>query len=136
MVRACAELMVPRTLAIDEAITSDPPAQLVILGAGLDGRAWRLPGLSPTVVFEVDHPASQTDKRQRVGDRAPLARQLHFVAVDFTRDRLGDRLVAAGFGRELPTTWVWEGVVPYLTRREVSATVAAIDSASRPRAIG
>ena len=42
MVPASAEVMVPRTIAIDEAVRARLAPQLVILGAGLDGRAWRM----------------------------------------------------------------------------------------------
>ncbi len=52
-----------RTVVLDKAISSALPyEQLVILGAGLDGRAWRLPGLENTDIFEVDHPATQSLK--------------------------------------------------------------------------
>src|SRR5690349_13811189 len=57
-VRASAELMVPRTVVIDDAVRERPTPQTVILGAGLDGRAWRLPELAGVPVFEVDQPAS------------------------------------------------------------------------------
>jgi len=129
-VRATAELMVPRTVAIDDAVRARPGPQLVILGAGLDGRAWRMPELGGTAVFEVDQPASQHDKRDRAADLpgAPPA----FVAVDFGRDRLGDALAAAGHRADRATTWVWEGVVPYLTEAEVAATVAAVAACSAP----
>ncbi len=75
--------MVPRTVAIDEALReavggADGEAvgdrgvrraeQLVVLGAGLDGRPWRMPELAAVAVFEVDHPASQRDKLDRLGD--------------------------------------------------------------------
>ncbi|GAA4590757.1 methyltransferase (TIGR00027 family) [Actinoplanes octamycinicus] len=128
MVTRCAEMMVPRTVAIDEAIRERPATQVVILGAGLDGRAWRLPELADVPVFEVDQPASQQDKRDRVAalDGKPPV----FVPVDFGRDRLGDALAAAGHRAAEPTTWVWEGVVPYLTRAEVAATVQAVASLS------
>ncbi|MFE4720779.1 class I SAM-dependent methyltransferase [Streptomyces sp. NPDC056453] len=62
-VRACAEVMVARTGAIDEALCACPPRQLVILGAGLDSRAWRLPQLARTDVWEVDHPACPEGRR-------------------------------------------------------------------------
>jgi O-methyltransferase involved in polyketide biosynthesis len=64
-VRANAELIVPRTVAIDDAVRAHPSPQLVILGAGLDGRAWRMPELAGVAVFEVDRPATQHDKRDR-----------------------------------------------------------------------
>jgi methyltransferase (TIGR00027 family) len=130
MVRASAEVIVPRTIAIDAAVRSRPTPQVVILGAGLDGRAWRLPELAATEVYEVDHPASQRDKRERVADLTPVAGGLHWVPVDLTRDRLGDALEAAGQRAGTPTTWIWEGVVPYLTRADVEATVAVVAARS------
>jgi methyltransferase (TIGR00027 family) len=128
--RGNAEVMVPRTVAIDDAVRQRPSPQLVILGAGLDGRAWRMPELAESVVYEVDQPASQTDKRDRIGDLQPKAREVRFVPVDFRRDSLETRLDEAGHRTDVPTTWIWEGVVPYLTRPEVTATVRAIDARS------
>ncbi len=132
MVRASAEAVVPRTVAIDAALRADPTAQVAILGAGLDGRAWRMTELAGAEVYEVDHPASQRDKRARVADLSPVAGALRWVPVDFSRDRLGDALDAAGHRADAPTTWVWEGVVAYLSRPEVEATVAALAARSAP----
>jgi methyltransferase (TIGR00027 family) len=129
-VRASTELMVPRTVVIDDAVRERPGPQLVILGAGLDGRAWRMPELAGVAVFEVDQPASQRDKRDRAA-RLPGTPPV-FVPVDFGRDSLGDALAAAGHRAEAATTWVWEGVVPYLTEAEVAATVAAVAARSAP----
>jgi methyltransferase (TIGR00027 family) len=132
MVRASAEAVVPRTVAIDAAVRSGPAAQVVILGAGLDGRAWRMTELAGAEVYEVDHPASQQDKRERVADLSPAAGALHWVPMDFSRDRLGDALDEAGHRADVPTTWVWEGVVAYLTRPEVEATAAAVAGRAAP----
>jgi methyltransferase (TIGR00027 family) len=126
MVRASSEVIVPRTVAIDEAVRARLAPQLVIMGAGLDGRAWRMPELADVGVFEVDHPASQLDKRERVGALRPLAVALRFVPVDLTRDRLDVALASAGHRDTVATTWIWEGVVPYLGRAEVAATVNAV----------
>src|SRR4051794_36374493 len=52
-VRANAEVIVPRTVEIDDAVRAHPSPQVVILGAGLDGRAWRMPELTGMAVFEV-----------------------------------------------------------------------------------
>lgn len=84
-VRGCAALMAPRTIAIDDAIREHPAEQLVILGAGLDARAWRMGELAGTIAFEVDHPATQDDKRERLGQRTPAAREVRFVATDFAQ---------------------------------------------------
>jgi methyltransferase (TIGR00027 family) len=132
-VRACAEVVVPRTVAIDEALRARATGQLVILGAGLDTRAWRLPELARTDVWEVDHPASQKDKRARLAaGLSATARSVQFTPVDFAVDDLGAALDAAGHDPSAPTTWLWEGVVPYLTRNEVRATVAALVARTVP----
>ena len=130
MVRASAEVIAPRTVAIDDAVRARRVPQLVIVGAGLDDRAWRMPELASADVFEIDHPASQRDKRDRVADLRPLAKSVRFVPVDFTRDQLDAGLAPAGHRAEEVTTWIWEGVVPYLSRAEVAATVQAISSRS------
>ncbi|MFD9007283.1 class I SAM-dependent methyltransferase [Streptomyces sp. NPDC059582] len=148
-VRACAEVVVPRTVAIDGALRARVTGQLVVLGAGLDTRAWRLPELARTTVWEVDHPASQQDKRARLAEAAiaphgadengriavelPVtARSVRFAPVDLTVDDLGAALDAAGHDPSQPTTWLWEGVVPYLARSEVRATVAAVAARTAP----
>jgi methyltransferase (TIGR00027 family) len=124
------DAMVARTVAIDDAIRAAANPQLVILGAGLDGRAWRMPELRDATVFEVDHPDSQRDKRARSEALTRTAREVRFVTVDFTRDRLGDALDRAGHDAARPTTWVWEGVVMYLTPEAIEATLAVIGSRS------
>jgi methyltransferase (TIGR00027 family) len=128
MVRSTAEIMVPRTVAIDDAVRDGPHEQTVILGAGLDGRAWRMTELHDAETFEIDQPASQRDKRERavgLGDRQP-----HFVPVDFGRDDLAASLEAAGHRAGEPTAWVWEGVVPYLTPEEVAGTLDEVATRS------
>jgi methyltransferase (TIGR00027 family) len=132
MIRGNAQIMVPRTIGIDDAVAEVKNPQLVILGAGLDARAWRMSALADVTVFEVDHPDSQRDKRTRIGTRAPVAKALVMVAVDFTRDALASELERAGHASALPTTWIWEGVVPYLTPAQVEATLEVIGERSAP----
>ena len=119
-------LMVARTVAVDDAIRDAGSSQVVVLGAGLDGRAWRMPELSDATVFEVDHPDSQRDKRSRSDALRPVAREIRFVSVDFARDSLDHALAVAGHDPTRPTTWVWEGVVMYLTREQIEATLAVV----------
>jgi methyltransferase (TIGR00027 family) len=132
LVRSSAEVVVPRSVAIDDAIRERRNPQLVIVGAGLDTRAWRMDELAAVDVFEMDHPATQQDKRARIGDREPTSRWVRFVPIDFTRDRIDEALGAAGHQTVLPTTWVWEGVVPYLSRAAATATVQHIGMLSAP----
>jgi methyltransferase (TIGR00027 family) len=127
-----ARVMVARTVAIDRAVREAASPQLVILGAGLDGRAWRMPELQDVVVFEVDHPDSQQAKRARAAALAPVAKDVRFVPVDFERDRLDDELARAGHDPARPTTWIWEGVVMYLTPADVDASLAIIARRSAP----
>jgi methyltransferase (TIGR00027 family) len=130
MLERQSRVMVARTRAID-AIVRDVP-QVVILGAGLDGRAWRLKSLSETVVFEVDHPDSQAVKRARVAALRQTAREIRFVPVDFTRDDLDTALAAAGHDAAKPTVWIWEGVVMYLALKDIEATLAIVQRRSAP----
>ena len=125
-------MMAVRTVAIDRALGAHPTPQLVVLGAGLDGRAWRMPELRDTTVFEVDHPDSQRQKRARVAPLPALARELRYVPVDFTRDDLDTALASAGHDPRLPTTWLWEGVVMYLTGSTIEATLRVLSRRSTP----
>jgi methyltransferase (TIGR00027 family) len=128
-----ANMMVARTVAIDDAIREASAPQLVILGAGLDGRAWRMPELRDAIVFEVDHPDSQREKKQGVAQLSQLAREVRFTAVDFERDDLDAALAAVGHDPKRPTTWVWEGVVMYLERVDIEKTLGVIARRSAPR---
>lgn len=132
MLEARTGMMIARTIEIDDAIRSAAHPQVVILGAGLDGRAWRMPELRETSVYEVDHPDTQREKRARIGALTQTAREVRFVPVDFTRDRLADALVGAGHDPARPTTWIWEGVVMYLTPTDIDATLDVIAACSAP----
>ncbi len=123
------DLVPLRTRVLDDAwhaAQAKGTRQLVLLGAGLDGRAYRLEDIGESNVFEVDHPATQGLKRQRAAKLASLANNHLFVPVDFERDSLSNALEAAGQRMDLPTFWIWEGVTPYLTRRAQEVTLAAM----------
>jgi methyltransferase (TIGR00027 family) len=122
-----------RTTAIDRALAEAVHAgasQLVVLGAGLDARAFRTDVLGEVDVIEVDHPATQRHKSERIGGRSPRARSLTLVAVDFERDDLDTRLAEGGHDRDRPTVWIWEGVTPYLVPLATDATLQVIGARS------
>jgi methyltransferase (TIGR00027 family) len=99
--------------------------QVVVLGAGLDTFSLRNPHAGLGVrVFEVDYPATQDWKRERL-QQAGLAvpSSLTFAPVDFERQSLADGLKRAGFQADRPAFFQWLGVVPYLTREAVAATL-------------
>jgi methyltransferase (TIGR00027 family) len=119
--------VVARTRLIDDAIASALSAhseQLVILGAGFDSRAYRLPGMSGITVFEVDHPATQSAKRKTLARVLPaLPRHVRFVATDFNQGDLESVMPAAGYRESVRTVFLWEGVTNYLTEAAVDTTL-------------
>jgi methyltransferase (TIGR00027 family) len=133
--RVMADMIALRTVAIDSAdraAIAGGATQLVILGAGYDGRAWRMPELAGVKVFEVDHPATQTDKRARAAELHVAHGIVNFVPIDFERESLDSVLDRAGHDRSAPTCWIWEGVVMYLTRDAMRATLADVARRSAP----
>ena len=105
--------------------------QLVVLGAGLDTFAYRNPH-EALRVFEVDHPATQAWKRQRLVEADIAAPEsLTFAPVDFERVSLAEGLAAAGFDAARPAIFTWLGVVPYLTEPAVFATLGFVAGLAR-----
>ena len=103
--------------------------QVVILGAGLDTFALRNPHAARISIFEVDHPATQAWKRQRlVGAELAPPPWLTFVSVDFEQDDLQQKLSSAGFQCTSVAFFTWLGVVPYLTRDAIDDTLGYIAS--------
>jgi methyltransferase (TIGR00027 family) len=87
--------------------------QIVLGAAGYDGRAFRY-ARSGVRWFEVDLPATQRDKRERLDRLGIAARQVRFVEADFTRDPVAERLTAAGLDPAKPSLFLLEGVAVYL----------------------
>jgi methyltransferase (TIGR00027 family) len=108
--------------------------QLVILGAGLDSRAYRFDGLKgKTKVFEVDHPTTQKRKMERVEKvLGSLPGHVMYVPVDFNREDLGKRLLESGYNPDSKTLFIWEGVTYYLTPESVDQTLAFVVENSGP----
>jgi len=125
-----------RTRFIDDAFRGaleEGFEQFVMLGAGLDTRAYRLVNTPDVLVFEVDHPSTQAWKRKAIERLAPdRASRVRFVPVDFDHDDLGDAMAAAGFNRGTRTFFVWEGVTQYLTSEAVDATVRYVSGSAIP----
>jgi methyltransferase (TIGR00027 family) len=103
--------------------------QVVLLGAGYDCRAHRFAArLAESVVFEVDHPATQRRKRRILGAQG-AGLGLRYLPWNFERQpmpELAAALAALGHRAELPTLTVWEGVTMYLTEDAIDASLAAI----------
>lgn len=126
-----------RTRVLDDcvrAFTAGGGHQLVVLGAGYDTRALRLPELADGAVFEIDHPATQAHKRA-VLERAGITSPAHYVTWDFESrplDELAEALAEAGHDPTRPTITIWEGVTMYLTEAAIDASLRAIAEWSAP----
>ncbi len=117
---------VVRTRVIDDFVAAamrDGCTQLLLLGAGYDTRATRLPAAASSAAFEVDHPDTQQRKRHAVG---PVSERVHYVPLDFERHALPPALIDAGFDPTTPSCVVWEGVFSYLTPDAIDLTLAAL----------
>ena len=114
---------------LQEAVASGA-AQYVILGAGLDTFSLRQADLAEQVrIFEVDHPASQAMKRERLlAVNGSVPANLVLVPVDFERDRLDEKLMEAGFDRGAPAFFSWLGTTYYLTKEAIRDTLERVSA--------
>jgi methyltransferase (TIGR00027 family) len=122
-----------RSRFAEDRLTSGGFAQYAILGAGLDSFVWRRPDLVRSLrVFEVDHPASQAWKRERITELGlPTYGDSHvFAAVDFEVESLRDGLDAAGFDWEQPTLFSWLAVTPYLSVEAIEEALRVLASSA------
>lgn len=126
-----------RTRVIDDALrafAAGGGGQLVLLGAGYDCRALRMPELAGVRVFEVDHPATQGHKRAtlaRLGAASPSV----YVTWNFEErpmEDLPEALGEAGHDAARPTFTIWEGVTMYLSEPAIDASLRAIAEWSAP----
>jgi len=113
-----------RRTALNVAVNAGA-TQLVVLGAGLDTLAYRTQLAGRLRIFEIDHPATQAQKREMLAAAAiAVPERLSFVPVDFeAREKLSERLEAAGFKPAERSFFSWLGVVPYLTEAAIFSTL-------------
>jgi methyltransferase (TIGR00027 family) len=103
---------------------------VVVLGAGMDTKAYRLARRSDVPVFEVDLPINIERKRtavQRAIGGVPAS--VHLVPLDFEHDDLIGALTGQGYRPDARTFFIWEGVTQYLTEDAVRATLTALRAA-------
>ena len=112
---------------VERAVT-DGIRQYAILGAGLDSFAYRRQDLLGRLrVFEVDHPASEAWKRERLAELGvSLPANLVFAPVDFETQTLRDGLLAARFEFAAGAVFSWIGVTMYLTLAAIEATLETV----------
>ncbi|MEU9288116.1 SAM-dependent methyltransferase [Streptomyces sp. NPDC048275] len=105
--------------------------QVVLLGSGLDTRAYRLDWPTATQVFEVDLPAVQAFKDRVLAGRAPDVARRTTVSADLLGDWRG-ALLAAGFDPGRPTAWLCEGLLFYLPPEAVESLIGTASELSAP----
>ena len=118
-----------RTRFFDDAVTSaldHGVQQVAIIGAGYDSRGWRL-ARHGVRFFEVDHPATQRDKRWRAPGGGPT-----YVAADLRSDRISLLLPLAGFDSSRPAVFIVEGLTMYLPESETRALLGDLATLAPP----
>jgi methyltransferase (TIGR00027 family) len=136
-VAGMSNLMLVRTRFVDERMQQalkDGAAQLIILGAGFDTRAYRFTELLRNkTVFEVDYRSTQQLKKRRL-QRALgcVPSHVRFAEIDFKKDRLEDVLRDAGYQPAERSFFIWEGVSMYLSEEAVRHTLRTIAAHSAP----
>jgi methyltransferase (TIGR00027 family) len=127
--------IVVRTRFWDEAILRATAAvrQVVILAAGLDARAYRLPWPAGTTVFELDQPAVIAAKTGLLEREEPSCRRVA-VGVDLA-DNWPQVLKSAGLDVRAPAVWLIEGLLQYLDDHAVRTLFARLDHLSAPDSV-
>jgi methyltransferase (TIGR00027 family) len=120
-----------RTRHIDEVLVDSLKAgntQVVILGAGLDSRAYRFAdALKGARVFELDLPQTQEYKKARVRSvLGALPSHVTYSPIDFTKQDLATVLAASGYDRTKKSIFIWEGVTMYIPEAGIDATLRAL----------
>jgi methyltransferase (TIGR00027 family) len=119
-----------RTRCIDDAVRQHLAAdlkQVVILGAGLDSRPYRLPGMEKVAVFEVDLPFVQEAKKKRIRKTlGELPHNVTFIPIDFSSQDLETALAASTYDPDIATIFIWEGVTQYLAEEDVRSMLSFV----------
>uniref|UniRef100_M4BKW3 S-adenosyl-L-methionine-dependent methyltransferase n=1 Tax=Hyaloperonospora arabidopsidis (strain Emoy2) TaxID=559515 RepID=M4BKW3_HYAAE len=126
-----------RTRYLDEALYHRDPRilQIVVLGAGLDARAYRLESLRGCHVLEVDQSNAMFEHKTDVMKElhAPLlAQNVDCIVSDLAAAGLEANLMGHGYNPAMPTFWIMEGLLPYMERSAIVELLKAIDYLSAP----
>jgi methyltransferase (TIGR00027 family) len=127
------EYVIARTKYIDavfQKALDDHFEQVVLLGAGFDTRALRLQAeLGSTQVFELDARCTQTAKIDRYRQRKLIVpRNLRFIAIDFDKESISEKLSQSGFHERERSLFILEGVLMYLLPESVDATFRTLQT--------
>jgi methyltransferase (TIGR00027 family) len=130
MALAFALQAVIRTRFYDDYLLDAGCPQVVVLGAGLDSRAYRLDWPADTDLYEVDLPGVLAFKEKVLGDAEPRCHRV-VVPADLAEE-WEKPLLAAGFDPERPTAWLAEGLLAYLTPQDAERLLSTVTGLSAP----
>ena len=126
-----------RTLAHDEMLTNAMNAgikQVVVVAAGFDSRALRLARAGVTF-YEVDHPATQAEKRRRLARVGATSDRVRFVPVDLDERTCSQPLISAGLDPQEPSAFVVEGLTMYLSQDANLVLLRDLAGVAAPRSV-
>ncbi|MFX0052835.1 MAG: class I SAM-dependent methyltransferase, partial [Candidatus Hermodarchaeota archaeon] len=101
---------------------SNAQSQIILLGAGLDTRAYRFKPLQKNkhIIFEIDFPKINSYKERILKDNNPLC-DLERISVDLSKDNWSQNLLNRGYSSKILTFWVLEGLVYYIEQDLVTS---------------
>ncbi|MFW9981603.1 MAG: class I SAM-dependent methyltransferase, partial [Candidatus Thorarchaeota archaeon] len=137
--RGTGDYVIVRTFHLDDKILTPwadthKESQIVILGAGLDARAYRFAPLQKNTqtVFEIDFEVVNNYKEQILQNETPFCKLVR-ISSDLTKPEWISDLIEGGFSKKIPTLWILEGLVYYL---EQDAVISILQIASKKSAAG
>ncbi len=126
--------LICRTRYIDDVLNNairEGVGTVVNLGAGMDTRAFRIPGIENIQYFELDFPELQKVKRAYIDKNiGEIPSNVFWVPIDFNRQDFGEELKKAGYTSSSRTLFIWEGVTQYISKEAVDNTLKYIAQAS------
>ena len=126
--------LICRTRYIDDVLNNtikEGFETVVSLGAGVDTRAFRIPGIESIQYFELDLPELQKVKRSYIDkNTGGLPSNVSLVSVDFNSQDLGEELKEAGYVLSSKTLFIWEGVTQYISKEAVDNTLKYVAQAA------
>ena len=126
--------LICRTRYIDDALNNaieEGFETIVNLGAGMDTRVFRIPGIENVQYFELDFPELQKAKRAYIDKKiGGLPPDFSLVPIDFNSQDVGEELKKAGYALSSKTLFIWEGVTQYIPREAVDNTMKYVARAA------
>ncbi len=123
-----------RTRYIDDVLNNaikEGVGAVVNLGAGMDSRAFRIPGIGNIQYFVLDFTEVVKANRAYVDKKiGELPSNVSLVPVDFNSQDLGEELKKAGYTLSFKTLFIWEGVTQYISKEAIDNTINYVAQAS------